>query len=101
MGKERYFENGSAEAVVNVLETYQNADGDFGHRLEPDFWNINTTSIVTWFANEVLHEIAWTDKLHPIVQGILRYLDSGADFDVEHDQWLNVVPTNDEYAHAI
>ncbi len=96
-----HFENGSADAVLCALSVYQNKDGGFGHALEPDFWNKNSTPIATWFATEVLREIGWKDASHPIVGGILRYLESGADFDRGHNQWLNVVPKNNVYPHAV
>jgi hypothetical protein len=31
-----HFENGSREAVLNVLSYYQNTDGGFGHALKAD-----------------------------------------------------------------
>lgn len=96
-----HFENGSADAVMKALAAYQNEDGGFGHALEPDFWNPNSTPIATWFATEVLREIGWKDASYSVVQGILRYLESGTDFDETHHQWLNVVPTNNDYPHAI
>jgi len=96
-----HFENGSADAVIQILAAYQNEDGGFGHNLEPDCWNPASTPIATWFATEVLREIGWTDVSHPIASGILRYLESGADFDEAHRQWLNVVPANNDHPHAI
>ena len=95
-----HFENGSAEAVLHALSYYQNEDGGFGHGLESDFLNPNSTPIATWAATEILREINLSDSTHPIVQGILRYLDSGADFDTTQNQWLNTVPTNNDYPHA-
>lgn len=96
-----HFEGGSREAVLQALSAYQNEDGGFGHGLEPDFLNPNSSPMATWAATEILKEIEFFDKNHPIVKGILRYLESGADFDNEHDQWLNTVPTNNDYPHAI
>ncbi len=95
-----HFENGSAQTVIQILAAYQNEDGGFGYALEPDCWNPNSTPIATWFATEVLREIGWKDATHPIVEGILRYLESGADFDDTHRQWLNVVPANNDHPHA-
>lgn len=95
-----HFENGSKETVMNALSYYQNEDGGFGYALEPDCWNPNSTPIATWCATEVLREIGWKDATHPIVEGILRYLESSADFDEVHQQWLNVVPTNNDHPHA-
>ncbi|MBQ9118672.1 MAG: hypothetical protein IJY09_01280 [Lachnospiraceae bacterium] len=96
-----HFENGTQEAVLAALEVYQNPDGGFGHALEADCFNPNSSPIQTWAATEVLREIGWQDAAHPIVQGILCYLESGADFDTAQNQWLNCVPTNNEYPHAI
>lgn len=96
-----HFENGSREAVLRALSFYQNEDGGFGSGLEADLLNPNSTPIATWAATDILNEIGLCDKNHPIVKGILRYLDSGADFDAEHNQWLNTVPSNNDYPHAI
>lgn len=96
-----HFENGSREAVLHSLSFYQNSDGGFGNGLEPDFLNPNSSPMATWAATEILKEIEFSDKNHPIVEGILRYLDSGEHFDDEHKQWLNTIPTNNDHPHAI
>lgn len=96
-----HFEKGSPDAVVRALSFYQNEDGGFGHGLEPDFLNPNSTPIATWQATQILREIGFTDKNHPMIVSILRYLESGADFSLTHRQWDNTVPTNNEYPHAI
>lgn len=96
-----YFENGNSEAVLHALSFYQNEDGGFGHGLESDFLNPNSSPMATWAATEIIHEIDLKDKLHPVVTGILQYLDSGANFNTERNQWLSTVPTNNDYPHAI
>ena len=96
-----HFENGSKEDVLTALAAYQNEDGGFGHALEADSFNPNSCPIQTWNAAEILKEIDFKDGSHPIIKGILRYLDSGADFSPKHNQWLNSVKSNDEYPHAI
>ena len=96
-----HFENGSREDVLTALATYQNTDGGFGHSLEADCFNPNSAPIQTWTACEILREINFTDGSHPIIKGILRYLDSGADFSEKHNKWLNTVKTNDDYPHAV
>ncbi|MDR1558441.1 MAG: hypothetical protein LBS84_01860 [Clostridiales bacterium] len=45
-----HFENGSKDAVLTALAAYQNEDGGFGHALEPDAWNPNSSPIQTWTA---------------------------------------------------
>ena len=91
------FENGSREAVLSALIEYQNDDGGFGHALEADFFNPLSSPIQTWAATEILHEVCQEED-HPIVQGILRYLESGKDFNGKY--WLNTVPSNNDYPHA-
>lgn len=92
------FENGSQQDVLTALATYQNEDGGFGHALEPDCWNPSSAPIQTWVATEIIREIQLKDKDHPIVQGILKYLSSHADFDGHI--WMNTVPQNNDFPHA-
>ncbi|MBQ4581391.1 MAG: hypothetical protein IJA83_12100 [Clostridia bacterium] len=94
------FEGGSAENVLHALSFYQNEDGGFGHALEADNWNPNSSPLTTQTATEILYAVdAPAD--HPIVQGVLRYLDSGKDFDTQHRQWPGTVPSNNDYPRAI
>ena len=93
-----YFENGSATRVYDILGIYQNADGGFGHALEPDCWNRNSTPVATWYATTILEAIG-VDTDSEIVRGILRYLDSGKDF--ADGKWYNTVKSNNDYPHAV
>jgi len=93
-----HFENGSKDAVLNVLSYYQNEDGGFGHAIEADAWNPNSAPIQTWTATEILREIDFTDNSHPIIKGILCYLESGQSFNGEF--WYNIIISNNEYPHA-
>lgn len=93
-----HFEDGSKEAVLRALSFYQNEDGGFGHALEADAWNPHSAPIQTWVATEILREIEFTDPAHPIVKGILRYLESGKDFNGSF--WYKVVESNNAYPHA-
>ena len=93
-----HFENGSKEEVLHALSFFQNEDGGFGHALEADSWNPNSVPIQTWAATEILREIDFTDAEHPLVQGILKYLESGQDFDGHF--WYAAVPGNNDYPHA-
>lgn len=92
------FEGGSKEDVLTALAAYQNDDGGFGHALEPDCWNPSSSPIQTWVATEIIEEIGLEDKGHPIVQGILRYLSSGKDFDGH--TWSNTIASNNDTPHA-
>lgn len=96
-----HFEGGEKENVLNALSYYQNNDGGFGHALEPDCCNPKSSPVQTWAATEVLRKIGFADKDNLLIKGILKYLESGADFDKDHNQWLNVIPSNNDYPHAI
>lgn len=93
-----HFENGSKEDVIKALQFYQNQDGGFGHALEADSWNPNSSPIQTWEATEILREINFTDNAHPIIRNVLHYLESGKDFDDSF--WYNTVRSNNDYPHA-
>ena len=93
-----HFENGGREAVLTALAAYQNEDGGFGHALEPDAWNPNSAPMQTWTATEILREIAFTDAAHPIIQGILRYLENTDDFNSHY--WYANVKSNNDFPRA-
>lgn len=95
-----HFENGSRDAVLNALSAYQNEDGGFGHALEADSFNPHSCPIQTWTATEILREAGMTDRKNSIIQNILRYLESGEDFDSSQKQWLNTVPSNNAFPCA-
>ena len=92
------FENGCREDVLSCLEAYQNPDGGFGHALEPDCWNPNSSPMQTWAASEIIREVSLGDAAHPIIRGMLAYLESTAAFDGHI--WANTIPSNDEHPHA-
>lgn len=94
-----HFEHGSADDVLTALSFYQNDDGGFAYALEPDNWNINSTPMGTWTATTILREIELSDSTNPIIIGILNYLDSGDGF--VDERWCNVMPSNNEYPHAV
>lgn len=96
-----HFENGAKEAVLDALTAYQNEDGGFGHGLEADCLSPHSSPIQTWATTEILREIGCDDPSHPIIEGILGYLASGQDFVAERRYWLNTLPSNNDYPHAV
>lgn len=92
------FENGSKEAVLSALSCYQNEDGGFGNTLEPDCWNPESSPYTTLCAIDKLRNIDFKDTSHPIIQGIIRYLESGVHFNGEG--WLFSIPSNNHYPRA-
>lgn len=93
-----HFEAGSMPEVLEALAAYQNVDGGFGHALEADAWNPYSSPIQTATAVERLLEVHFQDSSHPVVQGILTFLDSGAEMD--RPIWRNVISSNNDYPHA-
>lgn len=93
-----YFENGNKEAVLSALSFYQNDDGGFGHALEADNWNPNSSPYTTLAAINILKDIKFTDKQHPIIQGIFKFLESGVY--CSENGWYFNIPSNNDYAHA-
>jgi hypothetical protein len=93
-----HFENGPAADVVEALCAYQNEDGGIGHAMEADSWNPNSTPLQCSTAVSVLTEIGCRDRDNPLVSGILRYLDSEADF--VDGRWLNTVASNNDFPRA-
>jgi hypothetical protein len=92
------FENGSKEAVLHALSFYQNEDGGFGNALEPDCWNPESSPYTTLCAIGKLNNINFTDTSHPIMQGIVRYIESCVHF--KGEGWLFSIPSNNDYPRA-
>lgn len=91
---------GSADEVVRYLRAYQNEDGGFGSALEADCWNPNSSPVQTWAAARIIEEINFSDKEHPLVKGIIKYLCSGKEFSGKLWHGLSAVKSNDNYPHA-
>jgi len=57
-----------------------------------------SSPIQTWGATEIVHGLNYRNEGHPVVQGILRYLESAVHFDGH--TWSRTVQTNNDYPHA-
>ncbi len=90
------FENGDPQTVVQRLLSYQNPDGGFGHGLEPDSWNPNSSAYQTWYALSTL--LACGQLNHPAAGDCLRYLDACQE--ATDDGWQFTIASNDHYPHA-
>ena len=93
-----HFGSQSAESLLYALSAYQNDDGGFGHGIEPDCWNPNSTPIQTWAAYCIISEIPDLPHDHPTITGICRYLESGQDFN--GSVWTFAVASNNAHPHA-
>lgn len=94
------FEDGDRADFLRELRYYQNADGGFGHALEADHTNPNSTPASTQKALELMDK-AGVDPADAgdITEGIVSYL-SGDDIYGELG-WRFRVPSNNDYPHAI
>ena len=52
----------------------------------------------TWAAAQSIREVDLKEKEHPIIVGILRYLENTKYFD--RPIWTNSIPSNEAYPHA-
>ena len=89
------FEGGDAQPVIDALQAYRNADGGFGHALEPDGRGPDSQPLHSYVALQLLDEIGrFAD---PLVAELLDYFvsvttpDGGLPSDI---------PTEREYPHA-
>jgi hypothetical protein len=93
-----HFENGNQANVLSALQAYQNEDGGFGHALEPDSWNPNSSPYTTLIAIHILEEIQFRDSNHAVIKKILGYLGSTPEFNGE--TWSAIISSNNDYPHA-
>lgn len=96
-----FFENKSNQAVIDELAKFQNADGGFGHALEPDFFNPNSSPIATNDAIITLSRVNALNSDSDIVKNIVKYLESHDSFDEDKKRWLFAIDSNKDYPHAI
>ncbi len=96
-----FFEDESNQTVIDELSKFQNADGGFGHALEPDFFNPNSSPIATNDAIITLSRVNALDRDSDRVKGIVRYLSSHDSFDEDKKRWLFAIDSNKDYPHAI
>ena len=98
------FEDGRPEEALDILACYQNGDGGFGHALEANCWNPDSSPYVTGLAIQILGglygaEYSAVRRDHPVFRGILAYLGSGAH--ATEAGWLGMaLPGNNRHSHA-
>lgn len=91
----RLFEQGSREEALAALAVYQNADGGFGHGLEPDCSNPASSPATTYMAYTRLRSMGCDGKEQPMIQAIMRYVEHAPYF-TEHG-WYWSIPSNNAY----
>lgn len=75
-----HFGGGSVEAVATALGRYQNADGGFGHGLEPDITAPDSNPFATELALAICREAGITRE-HPLLERAAAYLEATQDED--------------------
>lgn len=95
------FEDGSCDDFLSVLSGYQNEDGGFGHNIECNNWNPNSSPYTVCIALDYLdttgdYESGLKSK---IIAGIVKYLSSEAY--LLEDGWVGMqgIPSNNDFAH--
>lgn len=91
------FEGGSVDEVYFTLAAYQNADGGFGHGLEPDLQTPDSSALATTVALQTLRHVGATAH-NPLVQGALRWL--ADNYDANMQRWPFIPPTANNAPHA-
>ena len=92
-----HFEEGSVDAVLDALAAFQNADGGFGHGLEPDLQLADSSAIVTTVGLQHLRDLK-ADADNPLVQRAIAYLLTTYDPSI---QTWQIIPANvDDAPHV-
>lgn len=92
------FEHKDAAAVMEALRCYQNADGGFGHALEPDCWNPASSAYDTCIALDLLETLPDSRNRELIYQKLFHFLSKEST--AWKQGWPFVIPTNTDYPHA-
>lgn len=95
------FEDGSGDAFLLVLSSYQNEDGGFGHNLECNNWNPHSSPYTTCIALDYLDIVGdtFSNIKDDIISGIMKYLRSGAYMLASGWVGMQGIPGNNDYAH--
>jgi hypothetical protein len=94
---EYLFSNGQKSRVIDVLKSFQNLDGGFGHGLEADSFNPFSSPIQTQVAFEIIDELA-LEADHEIVMSTIKYLKEKAPR--KDGLFLASIPSNNIFPRA-
>jgi hypothetical protein len=92
-----HFDGAPAREVAPELAKYQNADGGFGHGLEPDLRAPESSPLATSVAFQLIRDLGGgvpAEMTEAAVQYLLQT------YDAERDVWRSVPPETDASAHA-
>jgi hypothetical protein len=92
-----HFQSGSVDQVIAELVRFQNADGGFGHGLEPDFRLGASSALATTVAFQVLRELGVPSEDPTVGSGIAYFL---ASFDTVKRKWPSTPKELNDEPHA-
>lgn len=92
-----FFEEADARAALDALAAYQNADGGFGHGVEPDLRTPASSAIGTSVALQTLRDTR-TPATHPLVERAIAYL--LATYDAAGEVWPIIPAAANDAPHA-
>ncbi|MBA4495296.1 hypothetical protein ACFO25_00765 [Paenactinomyces guangxiensis] len=93
-----YFEQVPQERVIEELMKFQNANGGFGHALEPDFRLKKSSPMATAMAYQWYIKPLQIPPDHPVVQRSIRYLLDT--YNLEEGRWKAVSKEVNQFPHA-
>ena len=91
------FEEGSPDKMMDVLRSYQNADGGFGWGLEPDSMNPQSSPYQTCIALNLCEDLG-VDGQDSLIIGAFAYLSQPGT--AYKDGWPFTIASNDKHPHA-
>jgi hypothetical protein len=95
------FENGSCKDFLSVLSSYQNEDGGFGHNIEANNWNPNSSPYTVCIALDYLDAAGYytCEMKEAMIKHIIKYLDSGEY--LTENGWVGAqgIPSNNDFSH--
>jgi hypothetical protein len=91
------FEHAPADGAVAALSAYRNADGGFGHALEPDVWTPASSALATGIGLQILKEVGCPAS-NPLVKGAIHYL--LATWRTQDQVWRVIPPEANDHPHA-
>ncbi|MBU3143817.1 hypothetical protein [Clostridium sp. CF012] len=93
-----YFNDSSADDILDSLGTFQNLDGGFGRGIEPDFKLIESSPMATSIGLRYLSKLDNSDKAQTMIAKAIEYLEST--FDTNRNGWYSVPSNVNSYPHA-
>lgn len=95
-----HFGSGTRAAVIEAMLFYRNEDGGYGHALEPDSWNPNSSPYTTLHAGNLLKSIGAEEEASELMKEILNYFNQTTHYSQEWG-WDFSIPSNDDFPHAV